>query len=985
MLIAQLAGIALGVVSLARVDGAWQTLSAPGAWEKSGVTGTANYDGFAWYRAFVKLPAGVGDKPAELVLGSIDDADETFVNGAKVGATGGMPPTPHTAWSARRSYALAPNTLHEGWNVIAVRVHDSGGAGGIVRGPLRLVTASSAIGLDGAWEFRVGDDASWAKPSDIDAAALAFLSRTGERAAGQHPASSVTPAAAPGGAGQLRYEQPAEEWTEALPVGNGRLGAMVFGGVERERIQLNEISVWARAPVNRVRHPAPGLLQKARELWFKGDVLGCQKIMQDEFMSSDLDASYQTLGDLTLTMNVTGAVTEYVRSLDPHDGVAVTRFDVGGRTITRTARPSADSDTIEIVIEQSASPLPMRIELSRVELDDGRIDAKVTSPTSARLSMQGRARNGEYVGVRYASIVDVTIDGGTLHVAEGIAVEPEARAGVNVEGASKVAIRVAAGTDFLGGNAAEKAMASLSTKPAIVAPTSKDQPCMIRLGAGASLAASAPVPPRSPVTTRLAAARAGQLDPTLVEDYLDFCTHLVRSASRPGSLPANLQGLWNEHLAAPWNADYHTNINLQMNYWPIEPIGEGSRILPLTDFIDRLAVDGRDTARALYSANGWVCHHTSDAWGFTIPVGLTVWGLWPHGGGWLVRHAWEHYCYTLDRDYLKDRAFPLMRGACEFYLDWLCEDPATGKLVGGPSTSPENSFVLDDGRHANVGMGNAMDQEIVWDCFTNFLDAAQVLGAQDDPVVVRVRASRERLAWPAIGADGRLQEWSRPFREAEPGHRHVSHLYGVYPSAQFTPWSHPAYLDAAKKSLATRLANGGGHTGWSRAWLICLTARMRDGEAAYGHLSKLIGNSTLPNLFDDHPPFQIDGNFGGLAGVCEMLLQSHEMRWQDGRMNFVIDVLPALPKAWPDGAFRLCARGGRVVEAHWAGGRIRELEVVQSSASRDLPLLLRLPAGIGANALRVASAGPATLKVAQLPDGLIEVRGGGTAVSLRFD
>jgi alpha-L-fucosidase 2 len=931
----------------------WLSVRVPGPWERSGPSELARYDGFAWYRVFVSLDAAALASDATLELGAIDDADECFVNGTRVGGTGGMPPAAATAWNESRRYTVPKSALREGWNTIAVRVHDSGGNGGIQRGPVRLVTAAGARSLEGRWELRVGDDPSWASPINAATAAKAFLAR-GPSAAGQRADLAIT--AGTPIAGLLNWTTPAKAWTEAMPIGNGRAGAMVFGGVDRERIQLNEISLWARSPQGRGRHPAPELLGTARSLWFAGEIRKAQEIMQREFMSTDLDASHQTAGDLAIGMEIEGAVSDYLRTLDPRDGSAVTRFRTAAGTVER--RMAIDSDAMHLTVSQSGVPIPVTIELGRTELFHGSAIILPRSTSTIDLLIRGQARNGDYIGVRYLVMARVSVEEGTLEPVTNastladVGVDAERSVALRATGAPTVSVTITAGTDFDGGdpNAAAEAIERIAAHGSGGGDTPAfdhgDRDCSLQIGGDAEDG------PTEAITALLARAKSGEPSLQLVNDYLAFCRHLARTASRgePNrkDLPANLQGLWNEHLLAPWNADYHTNINLQMNYWPVEQLGLGSRVDALTDYIDRLAAGGATTARELYGAKGWVCHHTSDPWGMTDAMGLTVWGLWPHGGGWLVRHCWEHYCFTLDRAYLEKRAFPLMRGASEFYLDWMTTDPATGKLVGGPSTSPENTFVLDDGSRADVGMGNAMDQEIIWDCLTNLVDAAVVLGTNDDPVVVRAKAALEKLAWPTIGADGRLQEWSRPFREAEPGHRHVSHLYGVYPSRQFMAPAQSSYLDAAKKSLATRLANGGGHTGWSRAWLINLTARLRDGEAAYQHFAKLLGHSTLPNLFDDHPPFQIDGNFGGLAGVCEMLLQSHAFVWEQDRPNFILDLLPALPKAWSEGSVTLCARGAVQVHMEWADGRLREVTLTPTSAYGLPPTIrLRVPAGSG--------------------------------------
>ena len=431
-----------------------------------------------------------------------------------------------------------------------------------------------------------------------------------------------------------------------------------------------------------------------------------------------------------------------------------------------------------------------------------------------------------------------------------------------------------------------------------------------------------------PTDLRLRRIRQGEQDPDLVATFFQFGRYLLISSSRPGCLPANLQGIWSPHIKTPWNGDYHININLQMNYWPAEMANLSECHEPLFDFIDQLVERGARTARELYNAPGWVAHHTSDVHAFTVPIGRTVWGIWPLGGAWLCRHLWEHYQYGGDEEFLRERAWPVFRGASEFFCSYLVEDPETGKLVSGPSSSPENSYRTPDGQVADVGMGNAMDQEIIWDLFTMTLATADVLGIEDE-LVSRIRETRSQLARPAIGADGRILEWSRPWEEVEPGHRHMSHLYGLYPGEEWSAEQQPEEMLAARRSIEFRLANGGGHTGWSRAWLLNFFARLGDGKKVGESLQLQLAKSTLPNLLDDHPPFQIDGNFGATAGICEALVQSH---------GAVLRLLPALPADWNSGSISgLRTRFGVEVSLGWQEGVI---ETVVLAPSRDVSLIL---------------------------------------------
>ena len=833
-----------------------------------------------------------------------------------------------------------------------------------------------------------------------DVLAALILSALGFLVLGATPSAS----AADGG---LWYAQPAARWTEALPVGNGRLGGMVFGD-QFGTIQVNEDTVWAGTPVDRNRTPKDGSLARARELWFKGDVLGAQRIMQDEFMTPDWVRSYQPLMTVgTRWSDPFETITDYRRSLDLATGVATTEFTAdGSRYRCRVFASAADS---VIVVRWEAlgdKPLRAAIGTGRDELVDGGAeiaseDATVaTDGVDRRVQRQfhvryGYAVNGEHRGVRYAGCAAVQFDEPDPKSVP-IADKPAKSLGKS-EGFDNIAresrgytVVIAGATSFLAGihpniriadpkvTAKQVARDALSrTFDELLARHVADHaPRMARVGLDIGKTAQ----DAKPTDVRLAEFRQGADDPALLALYFQFGRYLLASSSRPGDLPANLQGIWNEHIAAPWNADYHTNINIQMNYWHAESTNLAECHEPLFDFTDRLIENGRVSARKLYGARGSVVHHTSDAWAFTEPIGLTVWGMWPHGGGWLTRHYWEHYAHSGDEAFLRERAWPALAACAEFYADYLCEDPATRKLVAGPSSSPENTFITADGQQANIGMGNAMDQAIVWDVFTNLLDAATVLGKNDDPLVARVRQRRAQLAWPDIGADGRLMEWARPFGEAEPGHRHISHLFGLHPGAQFTRDITPQLLDAARKTLDFRLANGGGHTGWSRAWLINFFARLGDGKAVEDNLRALLSKSTLPNLFDDHPPFQIDGNFGGTAGMAEALVQSHvaeQDAFAPGKPpRYIVDILPALPPSWKTGEVRgLRARGGvTVTKLAWNPSAIRvELDAPRRGSIRVRPPLGWTIAGMqrdpqGAFAVKPQAATGFTIDFVRLAD-----------------
>ena len=729
----------------------------------------------------------------------------------------------------------------------------------------------------------------------------------------------------------LWYNHPAKSWNEALPLGNGKLGAMVFGNTSTERIQLNDDSMW---PADNENWNEPegdkNDLKEIRELLFDGKNEEADQLFVDKFSRKSVVRSHQTLGDLFIDFDHQN-ISDYRRELNISNATTTISYKSNGSLITEQIFVSHPHKAIIIELTSEAPEgLNTKLRLSRPK-DKGFETAKVFTTDKNLLLMQGEVtqRGGKFnsesspilEGVEFETCLKINNEGGLVQ---------RGKDHLELKNVRKATIYLVSNSSYYFESYHEQneldmeAIASKSYDALKKEHIEDYQSLYSRLEFQLGTATLDTIP----TDVRLERIKEGAVDLGLETLLFKYGRYLLIASSREGTNPANLQGLWNEHIEAPWNADYHLNINLQMNYWLADLTNLGELNSPLFDYIDRLVENGKVTAAKNFGCRGTFIPHATDLWAPTwLRAPTAYWGCSLGGGGWLMQHYWQHYQFTQDEVFLKERAFPAIQEVAKFYSDWIIEDPRDGTLISAPSTSPENRFFNSEGKTVATCLGSAMDQQVIYEVFDNYIKACDILKINND-FVEKIKEQQNKLR-PGfvLGEDGRILEWDREYEEPEPGHRHMSHLYGFHPGTAISKDKDPEIFEAVRKTLDYRLANGGAGTGWSRAWLINCSARLLDGEMAHKHIQLLLKKSMSTNLFDLHPPFQIDGNFGYTAGVSEMLLQSHE--------ESTIRLLPALPKAWENGHIKgLKARGNLTIDMIWSNNQLDKAIISSKNDSK---------------------------------------------------